>query len=52
MKRNMGYPWLCLCLFFSTLMVSCVAKRTGLQQPTAVSNTTVYQLQVKLMTHG
>jgi len=52
MKLNLGCPWLCLCLFFSALMVSCVAKRTGVQAPTVVNNTSVYQLQVKLMSHG
>jgi hypothetical protein len=53
MKLKLGYPWLCLCLFFSLVMVSCVAKRNGtVQVPARVGSDEVYQLQVKLMTHG
>jgi hypothetical protein len=53
MKLNLGYPWLCLCLFFSLLTMSCAVKHTGaIQVSPAVNSNDVYQLQVKIMVHG
>lgn len=51
MKLNFGYPGLCLFLFFPLLIVSCAVKRTGEVNgmPVAINDTTVYQLQVKLI---
>jgi hypothetical protein len=50
MKLNLGYPGLCLCLFFSLLIMSCTVKRTGtLQVLPTVNNHELYQLEVKLI---
>jgi hypothetical protein len=54
MKLYSRYSWLCLCLFFLLVTVSCASRRayTG-QVPTTVKNVNVtYQLAVKLQVDG
>jgi hypothetical protein len=53
MKLNMGYPWLCLCLFFALTITACTIKRTVvIPASPAVSNNDTYLLQVKLIADG
>jgi len=54
MKLYSQYSWLCLCLFFLLVTVSCASRRAyTVQVPPTVNNVDVtYQLAVKLQVGG